>query len=75
MEITKNELLESQIGNKNLKEALLKQELYSRKNNVKIVGFKDIKPEELEQAVVNVLNSVGVLLQPKDVERVLDLYY
>ena len=70
VEITKNELLESQIDNKNLKEALLKQELYSRKSNVKIVGFKDIKPEELEQAVVNVLNSVGVLLQPKDVERV-----
>ena len=70
VEITKNELLESQIDNKKLKEALLKQELYSRKNNVKIVGFKDIKPEELEQAVVNVLNGVGVLLQTKDVERV-----
>ena len=37
---------------------------------MKLVGFKDIKPEDLKQAVVNVLNGVGVTLQPKDVERV-----
>ena len=70
VETTKSQLLECQTENKNLKEALLKQELYSRKNNVKIVGFKDTKPEDLEQAIVNVLNGVGVILQPKDVERV-----
>ena len=37
---------------------------------MKLVGFKDIKPEDLEEALISVLNGVGVILQPKDVERV-----
>ena len=40
VETTKSQLLQCQTENKNLKESLLKQELYSR-NNVKIVGLKD----------------------------------
>ena len=63
-------LLEVQIENKSLKEKILYQELYSRKNNIKILGFKALKPEDLENALLDILNDVGVELTPKDIERV-----
>ena len=70
VEFTKLKLSEVQNENKSLREALLRQELYSRKNNVKIFGFKVVKSESLENALLTKLNEVGVTLTARDVERI-----
>ena len=43
LESTKQQLSEVQLENKNLRESMLKQELYSRKNNVKFFWFQSCK--------------------------------
>ena len=70
VKFTRLKLSEVQNENKSLREALLRQELYSRKNNVKIFGFKVVKSESLENALLTKLNEVGVTLTARDVERV-----
>ena len=54
--------------NRQLKDSILKQELYSRKKNLKLYGFKDIKQENMEDQVLRFFSGIGINLTPKDID-------
>ena len=56
--------------NATLKEELLKQELYSRKNNIKIFGLKDTTQDNLEEKILTTIQGTGISLTSRDIERV-----
>ena len=49
---------------------MLKQELYSRKNNLKICGLPETSLDRLEDKILHLLQGVGITINPRDVDRV-----
>ena len=63
------ELKYMKIENQRLKEEVLKQEMYSRRNNIKLYGIT-CPTERLEEHIVQILSTVGISLKYQDIVRV-----
>ena len=66
--ITENESLKNK--NRILKEQLLKQDTFSRRNNLKIQGLIMTNYEKIEEAVCRAITDAGINLSQRDIERV-----
>ena len=64
-----NEVKDLKKENKKLAEQLLKQEMYSRKNNLKLYGLS-CPPEKLEEDIIKKLASIGISLNQQDIAKV-----
>ena len=74
-QIIKNQQVQAQViglkaENKNLKEQLLSQEVYSRKNNIRIIGISCNENQNLEDEIIQTVGKVGISLSARDIERV-----
>ena len=56
--------------NSSLKEQLLKQELYTRRNNLKIYGLPETPPNRLEDDILHLLQGAGITINPRDISTV-----
>ena len=64
------ELKEVKAENKLLKDKLIKQERYTRRNNLKLWGLKVTKTEDIETKVIHTLQESGVAINARDIERI-----
>ena len=55
--------------NKDLRDSLVKLEVYSRKENLKFLGIKEDKKENIETIIVDLLNSVNVDICHRSIVR------
>ena len=68
-EQVEQELTEVKKENKMLKERLIKQELYSRRNNLRIWGVTVGKGDDVEAKILNLFQSCGIDIHSTDIER------
>ena len=64
------ELNHVKLENKMLREKLIKQELFTRKNNLRIWGVTVSKNEDIEEKVLNKLKESGIDIVSGNIERI-----
>ena len=65
----KQDLSDALDETKLLKEKLLKQELYSRRNNLKIMGATIGKNDDVESYILRIFQNSGINIQSADIQR------
>ena len=53
-----------------LKEQLLKQEIHSRRNNLKVYGLSVTPQDKLEELILHVLHDTGISITSRDIDRI-----
>ena len=64
------ELKEVKADNKLLKDKLIKQKWYTRRNNLKLWGLKVTKTEDIETKVIHTLQESGVATNSRNIESI-----
>ena len=70
VKVMDEELNELKSENRMLKEKWIKQEMFSRRNNLKVWGIKVDRNDDIEAAVLKTFHENGLEISPSDVERV-----
>ena len=53
-----------------LKEQLLRQEIQSRRNNLKVYGLPVTPQDKLEELILHVLHEIGISITSRDIDRI-----